>query len=31
MGVWAVDTFGNDTACDWAGQFAGAGLWRNFR
>ena len=25
MGTWAVDTFGNDTACDWAGQFARAG------
>ncbi len=21
MGAWAEDTFGNDTACDWAGSF----------
>ena len=22
MGAWAEDAFGNDTACDWAGDFA---------
>lgn len=22
MGAWAEDVFGNDTACDWAGDFA---------
>lgn len=22
MGTWAEDAFGNDTACDWAGDFA---------
>lgn len=22
MGVWAVDAFGNDTACDWAGKYS---------
>lgn len=21
MGAWAIDTFGNDTACDWKGTF----------
>jgi hypothetical protein len=24
MGAWAEDAFGNDTACDWAGDFAAA-------
>jgi len=22
MGAWAEDAFGNDTACDWAGDFS---------
>src|SRR5688572_18126280 len=22
MGTWAEDSFGNDTACDWAGDFS---------
>lgn len=22
MGAWAEDAFGNDTACDWAGEFS---------
>jgi len=22
MGAWAADAFGNDTACDWAGDFS---------
>jgi hypothetical protein len=25
MGVWDVDAFGNDSACDWAAQFAETG------
>ena len=24
MGAWAEDAFGNDTACDWAGEFSDA-------
>src|SRR5258705_6077301 len=25
MGTWDVDAFGNDSACDWAAQFAETG------
>jgi hypothetical protein len=25
MGAWDVDAFGNDSACDWAAQFAETG------